>query len=34
MLLGHHNIDDNKQLISSYDEHFNRRGPYGNDRVK
>ncbi|CAF3301053.1 unnamed protein product [Rotaria socialis] len=32
MILGHHNIDDQKQLITSYDEHFNRRGPYGTDR--
>jgi hypothetical protein len=50
MLLGHHNIDDHKQLISrlnkereififkfclySYDEHYNRRGPYGDNKVK
>ncbi|CAF1088985.1 unnamed protein product [Rotaria sp. Silwood1] len=32
MILGHHNINDRKQLISSYDEQYNRRGPYGNDR--
>lgn len=32
MILGHHNVDDRKQLISSYDEHYNRRGPYGSNR--
>lgn len=29
MLVDHHDIDDKKQLISSYDEHYTRRGPYG-----
>ncbi|CAF1578019.1 unnamed protein product, partial [Adineta ricciae] len=32
MIYGHHNIDDRKQLITSYDEHYNRRGPYGHER--
>ncbi|CAF1418471.1 unnamed protein product [Adineta steineri] len=31
MLTGHHNIDDSKQFITSYDEHYNRRGPYGHE---
>ncbi|CAF2936793.1 unnamed protein product [Rotaria sp. Silwood2] len=29
MILDHHDIDDQKQLISSYDEQYNRRGAYG-----
>ncbi|CAF1276983.1 unnamed protein product [Rotaria sordida] len=29
MILDHHDIDDQKQHISSYDEQYNRRGAYG-----
>ena len=33
MLLDHHDIDDQKQMISSYDEQYNRRGAYGEHQV-